>query len=653
MRYLVLVAVCFLLFTEYGLSEAVGKLTVDPNTPSAISTRSADAKSGSDARLKQRINYQIKQGRLHDIAADLSKITGVTISSGKSAGDWRVRDIPITVSAKNIELGELLSTIADMGHVTLLSSKRDDDSYSYRFMRTPRMEAALIEYRNALNIRKRQRFDREWAAAESLASQPERQGDDNDVLKFNNACAIGRLVQALGPTVRDSIKNGEQIVLPLENAQGTVHSALLELVATTRKRHESGYSFTGGYDPYSKASQEQMEQAEVVLYTQESSSNIYPQIYVNCPASNRRGDTVVDNLHMSIRDTLDYVKLPENTGSSPVILGIDDVGTKYTQIKWNDLKQEFLKTKVKLKTLENTEDPPTLADIALALSNASGYSIVCEDFESHRLGSRIDSFPQGEMTIQDVLRIFRWDIDYYADIDNKLIVAVSRSWIDQHIGLVPESIIRHMMYKLEGDGVDLDDATPLTTLTDEQYDGWISGSRDLSSLTLASFSPMKPLWALYDSLSPDEKMMVKTETGISLKVFDPVQLAAACGKCNVGLTDYNHDRTSRAKLLLPTDPKVLCTLFMRITGKENWVDYKLSATGGGGYCWTSNSSSVSPGQIKPPQEGMLRKTAYVMEIFGNSGGNTYFISNQGPSGFPYYSLKWKKNEGELQGTMDK
>ena len=87
MRYLVLVTVCFLLFTEYGLSEAVGKLTVDPNTPSAISTRSADAKSGSDARLKQRINYQIKQGRLHDIAADLSKITYITIYTDKKADD--------------------------------------------------------------------------------------------------------------------------------------------------------------------------------------------------------------------------------------------------------------------------------------------------------------------------------------------------------------------------------------------------------------------------------------------------------------------------------------------------------------------------------------------------------------------------------------
>ncbi|MCE5199611.1 MAG: hypothetical protein ABFD54_09740 [Armatimonadota bacterium] len=645
MRYPVLAVVCLLMIVKPSPSMAVGKVTVDPNTLSAKSAQPVDSE-GNDARLSQKVTYQVKQGRLHDIASDLSRITSVTISSGKNGSDWRVRDIPVTISAKDIELGMLLSTIADISHVALTSSKIDNNPRTYRFMRTPKMENALANYEDAQYIIKRQRFDREWAAAASLASKPEQPGDDEKSMKFNNARAIGRLVSALGTNVRDSMKTGEQIVLQSESVSETVRSAILELAAIMRKRQESDYNFTGSYHQNSKATQQDMEQAEVILSTQESFNYIYPEICVNTPAHNERGDAVIDSLYVSIRDALEFVKLPDNNDVPPDPLGGSDIKTKYTPAEWNNPNQEYLKTKIKLKAPEKLDGSPTLADVILALSDASGYTIVCEDFNSQGISNRINTFPQDEMTLGDVLRIFRWDVDWLADADNKLVVAVSRSWVDQHKSLVPESLIRQMTSKLEKDGVDLDDATPLTTLTDGQYNVWISGSRDLASLTMANFNPMKPLWALYDSLSSDEKLMVKSEAGIFLSRFEPEQLTAVCNKCNTGLTKSLHDRTSREQQTLPTDPKVLSALKMRITSKENWVKYQLNANSGGGYCWSSRSSS----DTKPPQEGMLRKTTYVMEIFGDADGKTYKISNDGPNGFPYFSLKWGTGEHGPQGT---
>jgi hypothetical protein len=200
--------------------------------------------------------------------------------------------------------------------------------------------------------------------------------------------------------------------------------------------------------------------------------------------------------------------------------------------------------------------------------------------------------------------------------------------------------------------VNLDDATPLTTMTDEQYNGWVSGSRDLASLTLADFGAMKPLWALYDSLDQDEKQMARSEHGISLSVFEPTLLATACNKCNAGLTKYNHDRVSRKQYLLPTDPKVLSSLKMRITSKENWVGYQLEPCGGG-YSSSRSVSPYSPSDTKPPQEGMLRKTTYIMQILGNSNGESYLVGNDGPNGFPYFALKWKDGEHGPQGTPTK
>lgn len=652
-RYLILAAICLLMLVKPDPSSAYGKVEVDPNTPTAISSQPVDTKSGPDDRLSKKVTYQVKQGRLQDIASELSRITGVAIASGKNNSDWRVRDIPVTISAKDIKLGKLLSTIADVSHVALTSSKTVDSPRKYRFVRTIRMERALAEHEIAQNIQKRQKFDREWAAAESLASRPEETGDDDKSLKFNNARAIGRLVSALGNSARDSLKAGEQVILQGESLPENVRLALLDLVAVMRKRHESGFSFPGSYTLNSKATQQEIEQSEVILYTREQSDSIWPQICVNSPAHNERGDAVVDSLNVSIRDALEYVKLPETSNSLPDPLGGSDIRTKYTPVEWKDPIQEFLATKVKLKAPEKLDGLPTLADVILALSDASGYTIVCEDFNSQRISSRISSLPQEKLTIQDVLRLFRWDVDCLTDADNKLVVAVSRSWIDQHAGLVPVSLIRQMKSKLEKGGVNLDDATPLTTLTDEQYNGWISGNRDLAILTMASFGPMKPLWALYDSLSPEEKLMARSESGIPMSFFESALLVAACKKCNDGFTQYDHDRTFRNQRLLPTDPKALSRLKMRITSKENWVELKLEATGGGGLSYGGSTIAVSPNDTKPPREGMLRKRRYSMEIYGNSGSKTNLISNDGPNGFPYFSLKWAKGENGPKGTPTK
>lgn len=647
MRRMVFAAVCLLALFQSGASAAVGKTTVDPNTATTNVVQTPDKGLDSDARLKQKVTYQVKQGRLHTVASDLSRITEVRIFSGTNNNDWRIRDIPVTVSAKDIELGKLLTVIADASHTAIITSKSDDGKLNYRFKRTPRMERALEDYEIAQNIRRRQQFDREWAAAESLAEQPERPGDGEESMRFNNARAIGRLASSLGTGGRDTMKAGEPILLQAENAPEKVRQALLELATIMSKRFESGYCFPGCYSPNSKATEQDIDKVEVVLSTQENTENIYPHIRVNCAAHTERGEACTNGFSVSIRDALEYVKLPKSNETVPDPLGGSDISTKYTTVKWNDPSQEFLKMKLKLKKPDVLHGLPTLADIASALSDASGYTIICEDFNSHSISSRIDSFPQDEMTFQDVLRIFRWDVNWYVDPANKLIIAVSPYWVDLHKALVPESLVQQLKAKLEKDGVDLNDATPLTSLTDEQYGHWISGSRDLASLTMAGFGAMKPVWALYDSLGKNEKLAAMSDEGLSLGAFDPKQLEAACKKCNASLIKYND--SLRKERLLPTDSKLLSALKMRITSKENWVKHDINVSGGGGFSWGGSVSSISPNETKPPQEGMLRKTTYTMQIFGNYNGETYLISNDGPTGFPYFALKWKNGDQGLQG----
>ena len=94
------------------------KITVDQNTPEARSA-TEERSSKVDVRLAQKVTYEGGYKRLHNVAEDLSAITGVKIRAGRSSKDWRVRDIPLVVCVRDLPLGKLLHALADCAHVKL------------------------------------------------------------------------------------------------------------------------------------------------------------------------------------------------------------------------------------------------------------------------------------------------------------------------------------------------------------------------------------------------------------------------------------------------------------------------------------------------------------------------------------------------------
>ena len=98
------------------------------------------AAASVDERLAQKVSYSCYV-RLHKVAEDLSKTTGVAIRCGRTTEDWRVRDISVTLSVKDMPLGKLLRCLADATHTVFMAGRvTDGQPPTYRLARDNKME---------------------------------------------------------------------------------------------------------------------------------------------------------------------------------------------------------------------------------------------------------------------------------------------------------------------------------------------------------------------------------------------------------------------------------------------------------------------------------------------------------------------------------
>jgi hypothetical protein len=156
-----------------------------------------------------------------------------------------------------------------------------------------------------------------------------------------------------------------------------------------------------------------------------------------------------------------------------------------------------------------------------ALGKASGYTIVCEDFSTSRVSppAYIASIAR-DTTIGEALKQLEncW---FAIDEDQRVIIGWARNWRMHHINLIPDDLITDLSTKMNGPGATLDDVAPLFALTLGQHSEWISTNPSFSQLRLMQD---KLLWALYNSLSADQKAQAKSDAGVQLLGLDADQL---------------------------------------------------------------------------------------------------------------------------------
>lgn len=94
-----------------------------------------------DKRLDKKVIIEVIHTKLMDVAAELTKQTGVTIKAGTSVKDWKPREREVTIHAKDVPAGDLIKEIARLlGFQVTASGKETAWTYAFWQDRKSRLE---------------------------------------------------------------------------------------------------------------------------------------------------------------------------------------------------------------------------------------------------------------------------------------------------------------------------------------------------------------------------------------------------------------------------------------------------------------------------------------------------------------------------------
>jgi len=565
----------------------------------------------ADPRLDQLVTIESTDARLYAVLEEISRKTGVRVYAGSNSKDWKVRDIPIVVCAKDVPLGKLLKAIAESTHL-ILSSEVVNDKKVYRIWRDKKSERAMTDYFSerrevALKLAKWS-----WDAAAKFKDIPQSSFDipQNDIwsrkmLTDAFAKETSRLIALLGTDVRDRVLAGEKVRLRLSDSSGAMKAAISDFL---RASWQSSYANSLPYsEDWSIPTQEDYSSAVIVigasgLVTFSKDFNSIPSVYINVFGSIPFSGYGVDTLSSLVRRA-------KNTG-----LPNPPEMPKLPDLEQSDFSNDFWKTKISLEAPKDKK-PLTYADLAVAVAKAAGCTIVFEDYHSHKHEANTESRFVKDTTLSAAL-LGNCHIAWKLDPESKIIIGRDRDWIACQSRLIPESLLNRLQKLVDGSGALLDDVTPLANYDEQAQMEWITQSRSLGCLGMPFSGDDRLLWAFYDSLTPQAKSQALSEAGLPLAGFNIEALSAMFAERNRARdSDYvNPDDpdyiAKRRYWEIPSDPSLIPGFVLRVRSNE----YEIQAG---------------------------RKASYYnLEISGVREGGAFSVTLSGPGmQFPVYSLK--------------
>lgn len=608
LQFVVVIALLFISALVY----AQGKITKDPNSI----PRSTEKAAETDPRLNQKITYDSGYARLHDVASDLTKMSGVNILSGKNKDDWRVKDAPLVVCVKDMPLGKLLKAIADTTHTYLGSEKvgKDDSKKSYRIYRRSVDEAKIDSYFDNRHKTRLAQVKWQWDAMVAYGKSKEIPGlsktlwplakviaslDGNSWSKLENGntLRIGERSAQAKSAFDDLYRlawdedagwiGKEKRYIPDQSADDSIQSAIIK-IKLMDKGEPGKTEIQVLLSPIAYRMRYEDQGAETEYTTQ-------------CLWQNSPGDTL--SLQGKLQGLPPYpepVKLPtyEDDMANPDMA--------YLKPQEDTEWPSRLKEKI---AFEKPKDAKKLmfADFVRMLASASGLNIVTEDFLDQLKPNRrvMDAWFMKETTVADtIIRMSRNGIfgnQWFCSQSENLLIgwaddrATSNGWDDKtsycstwrhhHRNLVSENYLNSLREKLAGDGVEFDDAVTLSALSEGSFSEWIRDTADLFPLSAASHLTNDGWWPLYGALSESDKQLAKSANGAPLGKYDPNWIADFFRKQRLReeniATEWirteedenkeraNIDAASRAV----SDPSIISTMVMYLTQKPELNRY--------------------------------------------------------------------------------
>lgn len=642
-RILVLMGFAIVLISE---ANAVGKLVKDPN----LSANKTEIEStASDELLLREVSCESGYTRLHDAVAGISEKISFPLYCGKNKEDWLVRDIPLIVYTKDMPLGKLLRGIADATHTQFAAEKvRSDgkDKLTYRIFRDAKTAADIIEKVNAKRAGKITEAEWGWDALVAFAKS----GID-DPSAPRDAVLFGKVLASLEPEAKKKVFSGEYLILTADNVAQTEQ---------LRELYSLGWKKQSGSKKQKEPRPEDLQRSELRINLQDGgdsgSTGLFTSCYYvteNTDQPGWEGNYWLEMLNEQA-EKLKSVKgfeLPPHPAVPELPKPEDEYPTdRLVMLKTpQDWESPVLKTKINLEAPQGKEHF-TFSDAVVAIAKASGFNITCEDFETHqnsnydygngdpKFDTRVDNFFVKETTLGEALKkLDCYKVNWFINEQDKLIIGWAGDWRLHHRNLVRESLLTSLRTKLNGDGVQLDDVTPLVNLTYEQTGEWIRRSSDLYKLAwFNSYTDDICAWRIYESLNAEDKKLARSKAGLPLGKFDPDWLYAFFQQRHKKLGNAFNDesvnerirREEEIKDALLSNPKTISTVVLHIKEVETIL--------------TANGNRINLDLVKLAQNLPKR---YSIQLEGEVSGEKAAIDIQGPpNSFPILS---KQRELEI------
>ena len=642
-RVLRFVLVVVSLALMVSAAHAAGKTTVDPSTVTKV-IKAAAPVGATDARLDAKITYDASGVRLHDVVSEIARVSGATIYCGSSPDDWRARDIPVTVAARGIPARKLLNFVTYATQTSFIEVKTEKGNF-YRVVRNAKLQKKSDDHQAAVeNVDKANALwslDVACRLKDILLSSikvPEGAGEDW-ADRTATQIAISRLLSLMDADTRNAALSGDQLILTPRTAPAGLRQAVLDVLksvdradvnrALASQGRSGSTSLTTSIEA---ATSDDFQNSGLGLTRTGAGINVTSYVRFS------RGGSTYDT-----RNSYDDTQAMAKT-----MLANRDQSTLPKQPTYPSLAQMDL-----LDGATGTGDAPELnqkytitpdganghcygGDVLIALSKASGLTIVCEDYESVRKERDVSPSFGKEMSGQDALSRAigrgRWMVCQ----GSKVLIGTNRNWTWESRNLLPQRLIDNLTAKADGDGIDIDDLTGLARFGDNAISMWLTGETFRGNpFSVFSRSNASPIWAFYDSLSPWEKDQTRSSAGLSLSKYDPKVIAGMlAGRIkSYSRSLYNFgDQPPRYERLL--EAAVLPTLVMSLKcGEYDSPPQPVSAGSAGA---TSEARIESDKPINIPA-GFTRRRNYSIFIEGGDAANRISLNIDGPYRLPYFS----------------
>lgn len=524
-----------------GVFVYVGAVEADNIAKEPITSTASDSDDSSqttDERLEQKVTYVNARWRLHGVIDDLAKTSGVTIRAGKNSSDWRVRDIPIFVCAKDIPLGVLIRAIADSTHLCL-SSSRATDTIAYRIWRDLKRENQLSKFEKSQKTAAIESVGYDWDLISHLRDVPksdweERSASDVDPESGRLWAATERSVSdvmaGLGDEAKNRLLSGDTLLLSCRTAPASVAPHIRSAFQAYWSGLERGAKRDGLPSP-SPLDEDSLARCYIkISYVMQYGAPVNLRIQLIAGGGGGYRQIFPSYYEDHIRKWRPDIA-PRPKPASPY-LEADDLNKNYVKLVPSDKNgPDFLDTKVQVTATKNVPKP-TYTGILREVSKACGYSIVAEGvvarlpYKTGNWEQELSALIERDITVREALTHIQKhfpSVDWYVDSDHKLILGRDKKWFERLRALVPEDLLIKMRDKLKT-GIGLDDLEALVGLSSLQVDEWISYCPEFPGLEIlrgpAHSVSEDMLWRLYFFLGKDKKALAKTGQAVTLAGLD-------------------------------------------------------------------------------------------------------------------------------------